>query len=134
MLYVIQKGYNNVIRPFDGAEIIYLVCNLVDLYYEGYPFIFSDGHAKNSYTKFFDHTHFPNIETILDYNAIKADYWSNSDNLDLKRKKQAEVLFEKEIPIEKIKGYICYNNLARKKLIDFGIKQSKIKISKVDYY
>ena len=68
------------------------------------------------------------LSKIVDWNAVKASYWGGQDNLNLKRKKQAEFLVSEDIAPSLIFAVGCYNDAAKNKLIGLGIKKEKIKV------
>lgn len=133
MLYMIQKGNNPYVRQTDPKFIIYLKLSLSKVVELTSDFYFSDGHATNALTSFYDHTKIGSISQILDWNAIKADYWGG-ENLNTKRKKQAELLVARDIPYGLIEGYGCYDEWARAKLIDYGIPKEFISVRTNIYY
>jgi hypothetical protein len=73
------------------------------------------------------------IDDILDYNAIKAKYWKNEQDLDLKRRKQAEFLVAQDIPVSAILGYLVYNQAANERLVSMGVEK-KIAIRENFYF
>ena len=56
------------------------------------------------------------------------------EDIDLKRRKEAELLIEKELPKEHICGYIVYNQEAKDKLTKYGINENKIVINPNYYF
>lgn len=97
------------------------------------PFLYSDGHATDKFSKFYDYTNLPNIKNHIDSEAIKAKYWNSDKDLDLKRKKEAEFLIEEDIPFKCIVGFVVYNDTSKDKLLDYGITEKKIVVRR-DYY
>jgi len=134
MLLVVQHGGNFVEKARHPEEVVYIVCNLGDLIKLSTEFYFSNGHAMDRLTTFYDETMINNINTILDWDSINAQYWSGEENLEIKRKKQAEFLIKGDIPSYCIKKFICYNNNAKEKLENFGINHKKIEINQGAYY
>ncbi len=135
MLYVIQHGYNFVEKPTSPTDIIYLVCSLKTIFDNGLTFYFTDKHATaENFTSFYDKSHFPEIHKLLDWNAIKAPYWGGEENLDLKLKKQAECIVKEDVPAEFLLGFGCYNETTKKKLVNLGVKEEKIKIIPNHYF
>ncbi|WP_206743174.1 DUF4433 domain-containing protein, partial [Chryseobacterium sp. Leaf394] len=121
MLYVIQKGFNGVL-PTKPEEIIYCVTSIQQILNSDLNFIFTDGHANNHLTSEFSKNQISNAENILDFNAISSRDWIDENDLDKKRKKEAEFLLENDLPLDSILGYICFNKNAQEKLISFGIE------------
>lgn len=135
MLYVIQRGGNFVERPRRADEIVYVAVSMNSIIKNDFTFYFSDGHATDYLTSFYDKNSINDISSILDWNAIKAKIWSGDGiETDVKRKKQAEFLVKEDVPASFIVGYVCYNDIAKSKLISFGIEESKIKIKPDAYY
>lgn len=132
MLYVIQKGFNGV-RPTKPEDIIYCVTSVQQILDSNLNFIFTDGHANNHLTSEYSKSQTYNINSILDYEAINCRDWIDENDLDKKRRKEAEFLLEADLPLNNILGYICFNKEAQDKLIFYGIEISKIVI-KPQYY
>lgn len=87
MLYVIQKGGNFVNAATPPSRIIYVVCKLTELIKSNIEFVFTDGHATDNFTTFYDASQISKINNIIDWNAINATKWSGDGiSLDLKRK------------------------------------------------
>ena len=56
------------------------------------------------------------------------------DNLNIKRKKQAEFLVAEDLPADYLIGFVCYNETAKHGLISMGIEIEKIKIIPNAYF
>lgn len=134
MLYVIQNGGNFVSRATPAKDIIYLACSISQIIKRHKIYYFSDGHATDSLTTFYDNTKLNDLPNIIDWDAVKASYWGGQENLNVKRKKQAEFLVSSDISPDLILGFGCYNEVAKKKLMDLGIQEGKIKIIPGAYY
>ncbi|MHB1278871.1 MAG: DUF4433 domain-containing protein [Bacteroidia bacterium] len=134
MLYVVQNGGNFVKSPTKAENVIYLVCGLSSILQQAPEYYFSDGHATDNFTSFFDATRINDLPNIVDWKAVQAPYWAGNENLDLKRKKQAEFLVSTDINPQYLKGFICYNEPAANQLISYGIDVSRIKILPNCYY
>ena len=134
MLYVVQNGGNFVNAATNPSEIVYVVCGLNKVLDVSNSFYFADGHATDSFTSFYNRDRIGDLEDILDWDAIKTKYWGGSENLNLKRKKQAEFLVENDLPIDCINGYGCYNNEASINLQKMGVDASLIKIIPNAYF
>ncbi len=126
MLYVAQQGGNFVEMATPSEDIIYIACSIGNIIQNYHDYYFSDGHATDMLTIFYDNTFINNLVNIIDWNAIKEPYWGGKDNLNLKRKKQAEFLVLGDISPKHIFGFGCYNDSAKNKLIDMGITSNKI--------
>ncbi|MEO6348523.1 MAG: DUF4433 domain-containing protein [Aquaticitalea sp.] len=91
MLYVMQLGGNFVEQATAPKDIVYLVCSLRHIILSKSVYYFSDGHGTDSFSTFYDSSRTDALPEILDWTAIKADYWGGHENLNIKRKKQAEL-------------------------------------------
>jgi hypothetical protein len=134
MLYVIQRGGNFVEKPVPPKDIIYLTCRLIDIINSGILFYFSDGHATDAFTRFYDRSKIANIFNIIDFLAIRTTYWGGDENLDIKRKKQAEFLAGSDIAARYLWDFGCYDNNTRNYLLTLGILPERIKIVPDAYY
>lgn len=134
MLYVVQNGGNFVENATSPKDIVYLACSLQSIIDSGINYFFSDGHATDNLTSFYDRSKTNEIINIIDWAAIKRSYWGGMENLDIKRKKQAEFLIEGDIPTRHIILFGCYNEETKTKLIDLGIEENKIKVVPHAYY
>lgn len=134
MLYVIQNGGNFVPESTAPGKIIYMACSLnriIDRYENYY---FSDGHATDNLTTFYNKNHITDLPKIIDWDAVKKLYWGGNDNLNLKRKKQAEFLLKGDLNSDLIFGFGCYDETAKKHLLEMGIEESKIKVIQNAYF
>ncbi|WIH98354.1 type II toxin-antitoxin system toxin DNA ADP-ribosyl transferase DarT [Empedobacter falsenii] len=134
MLYTAQIGGNFVENATSPESIIYLACSVDSIIGFGHEYYFSDGHATNNYSSFYDSSKIADINNILDWSAIKSNYWGGNENLNTKRKKQAEFLILGDINIDNIVGFGCYNEDAKNKLIQYGVKDLQIKVIPNGYF
>ncbi|MCK6683885.1 MAG: DUF4433 domain-containing protein [Thermoanaerobaculia bacterium] len=95
MLYRLSKGN---VAGFKGGQgdVLYLVSNAQFIASTGAGFVFSDGHSIMSYTEWYeDLAHLD----ALDWNVIYAEIWNSTiEDMDRKRRKQAEFLVYRECP------------------------------------
>ena len=134
MLYVIQHGGNFVPEATNAEDIVYIACSVAKIINFGYEFYFSDGHATDMLTTFYNRDRINELNTIIDWKAIKSPYWGGENNLEVKRKKQAELLVKDIVSPNTIIGFACYNEKTRDKLTSFGINKELIKIKHNIYY
>lgn len=134
MLYVVQNGGNFVEKATSPEKIIYLVYSLKKIIDSDWDFYFSDGHATDNFTSFYGRNRVLDLPNIIDWNAVKASYWGGVENLNVKRKKQAEFLISQDLPVEGIIGFGCYNTTAQRQLIQMRVSSSRIKIIPNAYY
>jgi ssDNA thymidine ADP-ribosyltransferase, DarT len=134
MLYVMQNGGNFVERPTPATNIVYLACSLWHIIQSDKDYYFSDGHGTDGLTTFYDKEKIADLPAIIDWDAVKAPFWGGQENLNIKRKKQAEFLVSDDIPPGHIIGLICYNLEAKAKLVAWGVDEEKIKIHPNAYF
>jgi hypothetical protein len=134
MLYVMQHGGNCVERATPKENIIYVVCNLKDIVESDTIYYFSDGHATDVFTLFYDKSKIAELPSIIDWIAVKSTYWGGEENLETKRKKQAEFLVADDIAPQNLCGFVCYNETARNRLVEMGVDSDKIKVYSPAYY
>lgn len=134
MLYVAQHGGNFVENATSPADIIYLGCAVSKIVSSKLNFFFSNGHATDMLTSFYDRSKINELVNIIDWDAVKSSYWGGTENLNIKRKKQAEFLVSGDLPPDFITAFGCYNEKARDKLISMGIDIDKIKIIPQAYF
>ncbi len=134
MPYVIQHGGNFVEKANEPEDIVYVVCSVELIISSGMRYYFSDGHATDFLTSFYNKDEINQLPQIVDWTAIKTSYWSGQQNLNIKRKKQAEFLVQGDIPPDFITGFGCYNDSAKQKLIELGVNDQLIKVIPHAYY
>jgi ssDNA thymidine ADP-ribosyltransferase, DarT len=134
MLYVMQNGGNFVEKATPAQDIVYLACSLTNILNAEMHYYFSDGHATDSLTSFYDSSKIQDLPAIIDWDSVRANYWAGQDNLNVKRKKQAEFLVLNDLPTEFIFGIACYNNVANERLINMGVKAEIIRVFSNAYY
>lgn len=132
MLYVIQNGFNGV-KALTPDKIVYCVSSVKKIYDSTLRFIYSDGHATDGFTKFYASEDLSEIEDQVDFEATNAKYWKKEGDLDFKRKKEAELLVEENIPFELLIGFITYNEGSKLQVSKFGIDSKKI-VVRPNYY
>lgn len=132
MLFVVQKGYN-MVASSPAENIVYCVSSVQKIIDLKLDFVFTDGHAVDGFSTQYTVNDIQNIDTILDMNAINAKYWNDENDLDRKRRKEAEFLVLGDIAHNAILGYLTFNQKAKDKLISFGVDAGQVKI-KSDFY
>jgi hypothetical protein len=133
MLYVIQNGYNGV-QKIQAQDIVYCISSVQKVIDHNLPFVFTDGHAVDGLSDFYEKADLLEIDKILDKKAIDATYWRKDDDLDLKRRKEAEFLIEADLPATAIVGFVVYNEEAKKCLLAMGIPEKKTYVKPACYF
>lgn len=132
MLYVLQNGFNAV-SPTPAEDIVYCISSVQKIIELHLDFVFTNGHAVDSFSTQYLPEDITNISGIIDYKAINAKYWRDENDLDLKRRKEAEFLVLGDIKKDGVLGFIVYNKIALSRMLAFGAETSKVLI-KSDYY
>ncbi|AYL97934.1 type II toxin-antitoxin system toxin DNA ADP-ribosyl transferase DarT [Mucilaginibacter celer] len=136
MLYVIKLGAQSVLynlKQTSSEDVIYCITSVEQILEHQLEFVFSNGHAVSDLTDFFDGTDVGSIAEIIDMQAVNARYWRDENDLDLKRRKEAEFLVLGDIPASAILGFVVYNENVEQKLLKLGIDKGKIAV-KPSYY
>lgn len=133
MLYVVQNGFN-MVAPTPADNIVYCVSSVQKIIDLQLDFVFTDWHAVDGFSSQYTATNIQNIDTILDKDAINAKYWRDENDLDRKRRKEAEFLVLGDISQEGILGFITYNENAKNTLINFGIDVANIHVKSEFYF
>ena len=132
MLYVIQRGYNNV-SPTPASDVVYCVSSVALMLQHQVPFLFTDGHAIDGLTGFYGQDQIDQLESLLDFKAIQSKYWKDEKDLDLKRRMEAELLAAADIPVTAILGYVVNSDSCKEKLLQMGIDEKQIGV-RSNYY
>ena len=133
MLYVIQYGYN-LVAPTPAANIVYCVSSVQKIIELNLDFIFTDGHAIDSFSAQYSQADVANIKNIVDIKAINAKYWKDENDLDLKRRKEAEFLVLGDIAFDAILGYLVFNQAAKEQMLAFGVAEENVHIEPTFYF
>lgn len=132
MLYVVQNGFN-MVAPTPAENIVYCVSSVQKIIDLGLDFVFTDGHAVDGFSSQYTVADIDNIDSIVDKDAIKAKYWRKEDDLDLKRRKEAEFLVLGDISRIGILGFLTYNENAKTKIVNFGVNEANVQ-TRPGYY
>lgn len=95
MLFSIHTGY---VEGYEGGQgnVVYLVSAVERVVAEKRAWCFTDGHAVEAVTEFYADTE--RLDTI-DWAVVASWSWRNrEDDLDRKRRKQAEFLVHRSVP------------------------------------
>lgn len=133
MLYVVQKGFN-MVAPTPAEKIVYCVSSVGKIIDLQLDFVFTDGHAVDGFSSQHTAADIQNIDTLLDKNAINSKYWRDENDLDRKRRKEAEFLVLGDVAHDAILGFFTYNESAKRKVIEFGADVAKVLIKPESYF
>lgn len=97
MLYNIHHGFRGV-QKRPQEEIIYLIATFERISELGLPYVFFDGHGYHNFSQIFNNE---DGFSEIDWDAVSTNKWFDTDeDPDRKRRKQAELLVHREMPIE----------------------------------
>jgi hypothetical protein len=133
MLFVIQKGYN-LVKPTPPQDIVYCITSVQKIMDGNMEYVFTNGHAVDRLSSQYGMDDIENIDNLLDMKAIRSRYWKDENDLDLKRRKEAEFLVLSDIPETAILGYLVYNEASKKKLLNFGVDEVVIHVRSKCYF
>ncbi len=133
MLFVIQNGYN-MVTPTSAENIVYCVSSVQKIIDENLEFVFTDGHAVDSLSLQFNEKDIGDIDSIVDMYAVNVTYWKKEDDLDLKRRKEAEFLVFGDVSRNAILGYIVYNKVAKDRMVAFGVDEGRVHVKPLRYF
>ena len=133
MLYVVQKGFNMVV-PTLAENIVYCITSVQKIIDLNLEFVFTDGHAVDSFTALYNKDNINDLDELLDWVAINGKYWNDENDLDRKRRKEAEFLVEGDVDASAILGFVVYNENSKSRLLDLGIEESKVIIKSTYYF
>lgn len=113
MLLNIKTGYRGVTqRP--QADIVYICCRMTDITRHCEQWCFTDGHAKNNFTEFYNNT--DDVDEV-DWDIVKAQQWNPiQSDMDRMRRKQAEFLVRDHVPPQCV-NFIVVRNEERRILV-----------------
>lgn len=106
MLLNIKTGHRGITqRP--QSDIVYVCCNLQDVIRYCKRWCFTDGHAKNNLTEFYN-----SIDHLdkIDWDVVAKRYWNNTEeDFDMMRRKQADFLVKGNVAAKCIDRIVVYN-------------------------
>ena len=123
-----------MVTPTPAENIVYCITSVQKIIEQKLDFVFTDGHAVDSFTTQYKPVDIMNLDNIIDRTAVMAKYWQDENDLDLKRRKEAEFLVYRDIAIEGILGFVVYNQKAQERMIGFGTNANKVKIESTFYF
>ncbi|MEC7753242.1 MAG: DUF4433 domain-containing protein [Bacteroidota bacterium] len=133
MLYVIQNGFNGV--PVTHAQdIVYCVTSIQKVIDNNQEFVYTNGHAVDSFSSQFGPQDVADIHNQVDFQAVKVRDWKNPNDLDLKRRMQAEFLLLGDLPFRSVLGFVVRNEAAKNQLIRYGVAEQQIRIRSNAYF
>lgn len=133
MLYVIQRGFNQVAQVAPD-KIVYCVIRLEDVIRHDIDCFFTDGHALNDLSKFYEKDNLPFIDNFINYDDVFNTNWGVVDNPDVKRRKEAELLIRTDLSPEFVRGFVVYSEEAKRVLREMNIAEEKIVVKPKEYY
>jgi hypothetical protein len=122
MLYAIHTGH---VTQYPGKEndVVYLVSTVEAVDASGVPWCFTNGHAVEGVTEFYD-----KLEDLnqVDWAVIRDWSWRNTlSDLDRKRRKQAEFLVHRKMPWNLITDIGVINHQMAERVKKLGAAQAQ---------
>ena len=110
MLLNIKTGYRGVTqRPQE--DIVYIVCGLDIVMANCREWCFTDGHAKDSLTDFYNDT--AQLSEVY-WDVVSMRYWNPIEEFPERQvRKQAEFLVKNHVPVSCISGIVVYSEQKR---------------------
>jgi len=110
MLYTISRG--NVVGFTDGqVSVVNIESTAQSVNNAGLRFVFSDGHGIMAFTEFF--SDLADLDKI-DWDIMSTNYWADTnDDMDRKRRRQAEFLVYERFPVNLILKIGVINQLKK---------------------
>lgn len=110
MLLNIKTGYRGITqRPQE--EIVYIVCRVNSIVEACEEWCFTDGHAKNNITEFYNDLQYL---SEVDWNMVFEKHWKNTEeDFDRMRRKQAEFLVKHHVPVSCISGIVVFDETGK---------------------
>jgi len=110
MLYTISR--DNVVGFSDGqVSIVHIVSTAQTVNKAGQRFVFSDGHGIMAFTEFF--SDLADLDKV-DWDIMSTNYWADTnDDMDRKRRRQAEFLVYERFPVNLILKIGVINQLKK---------------------
>lgn len=107
MLYALKQGNVDSFHG-DQERLIYLVARIRDVAERGLDFVFTSGHPIMALSEFFNDL--SRLENDVDGSVMVARYWNDTrEDPDRKRRRQAEFLIYKKLPLQLIFEIGVYN-------------------------
>ena len=115
-------------------DIVYCVVRIEDIIKNDIDCIFTDGHALSSLTNYYYKSSLANLNNIVNYDDVYSTFWNIEDDPDLKRRKEAELLINEDLPAQYIRGIVVYNDKAKEYLINLGVAAELIVVMPGYYF
>lgn len=133
MLYVLQCGGNGV-KIQSPENIVYCVVKISDLINQNVDCMFTDGHALDVLSTYFPAIELPNINKYISIDDVYEKFWRDEESdIDLKRRKEAELLVRGSLPPTLIAGLIVFNEETKRRLLGQGVTK-KIMVYPTFYF
>jgi len=111
MLYNIETGYGEI-NKISPQNIIILVSSLHNIENLELSFLFTDIHAYLAHANFYQST--TQLNEVIDWEMLqKRDFQRDPEHPQKSERYQAEALIYKHVPIDALRGIICYNETAK---------------------
>lgn len=117
------------------SDIVYICCELTDIISNCEEWCFTNGHAKDSLTEFFNSM---NEIDEIHWDAVGLRYWRPTEDFqDKQTRKQAEFLVRNHVPVNCISGIFVYTEEKRiliQQMLDRLSVKIPVSVNKEFYY
>ena len=113
---------------------MYCVVRIEDLVHDGIDGIFTDGHALSGLSSFFDIQKLSQVNDYVSWDDVYSTQWNVESDIDLKRRKEAELLINGDLPAQYIRGFVVYSERAKARLEEMGVKAAMIAVRPGYYF
>lgn len=135
MLYAIHTGS---VAQYQGGQqkMLHFVTSVEAIAAQNLDFAFTDGHATKAFTRFYDSL--ADLPEAIDWAVVRSWSWKDTnDDMDRKRRKQAEFLVHRTVPWSLIDSIGVINSTIRQevqKILGNNVHAPRIKIVPDWYY
>lgn len=85
-------------------------------------------------TTYYTKDRLPMINDIVKYDDVYSSQWNSETDIDLKRRKEAELLVRNDLPSQFVRGFVVYNEGAKQRLMDMGVEENVIVVAPGYYF
>ncbi len=96
--------------------------------------MFTDGHALSSLTNYYGKERLAEVDSFVRYEDVFSTFWNSEADIDLKRRKEAELLIMDDLSTQYIRGYVVYNERAKEHLESIGVATKLIVVRPGFYF
>ena len=88
----------------------------------------------NSLTQVIPGNQLSKIDEYVIYDDVFALRWDDEEDLDLKRRKEAELLLKNDLSVQYIRGFVVYSDRAKQLLLSMGVDEKMVVVRPGFYF